>query len=315
MDSSIITDPRFKLLGKRLGISWREAVGSCFLLWTACYERRSKKLTKAEADASAEIEGFAAALIEVGLAHDDDRDKIVIHGVDARIKFLKEQQARGSNGGRNSRKSASGKQVTTEANAKRTLKRSLRGNTANAKQTLEGKCADAQAYSPAPSPALTPSPAHALSEKEEGETATREFEDSNQKPPPEPPMVHPDEIVLATADRAAAWDQFVFAYPNQSTRDEAARLAWDMLPLTAKLRDAIMTGLSRWRRSGRWNAAKYIPDAKNFIGRRQWERDPPSDESNPSTIPMTQAPKTREDYTRELMATRARFGRGQAGEA
>lgn len=121
VDSSVITDPRFKLLAKRLGISLREAIGSCLFVWMTCYERRTKTLETMEVDAAAEIDGFADALIGVTLAHLDARGRVVLHGVEARIRFLKEQSAKGSKGGKNRRKSSASSQVTSEANAKHML--------------------------------------------------------------------------------------------------------------------------------------------------------------------------------------------------
>lgn len=148
MDSSIASDPRFKLLGKALGISWREAIGSCYLLWLACYERRSERFSEVEADASAEIDGFAKQLVAVGLAHYDGAH-VVIHGVCERIQFLRKQRIRGRTGGRKSgasrRRADSSGDVQNEANASR-------AHEANASRT-------AQAYTPAPAPALSPAPA------------------------------------------------------------------------------------------------------------------------------------------------------------
>ncbi len=106
MDSSIATDPRFKLLGRALGVSWREAIGSCFLLWLACYERRSKCFRKVEADIAAELEGFADALLKVGLASPGGAaDEVIVHGVEKRIEFLASQSKKGAIGGKKSGKS------------------------------------------------------------------------------------------------------------------------------------------------------------------------------------------------------------------
>ena len=98
MDSSVASDPRFKMLARKLGVDWKQAVGSCFLLWLASYDRRSERFTIIEADVAAEVDGFGLALIQVGLAHADGED-IVIHGVKARIKFLLKQAQKGRKGG------------------------------------------------------------------------------------------------------------------------------------------------------------------------------------------------------------------------
>src|SRR5688572_2423773 len=105
MDSSVVSDPRFKMLGKALGVTWREALGSCFLVWLACYERREDMMPEDEIDVAAECEGFAKAMLRVGLAHPGELDgTIVIHGVDSRISFLNKQRSKGKAGGAKSGK-------------------------------------------------------------------------------------------------------------------------------------------------------------------------------------------------------------------
>lgn len=100
MDSSIATDPRFKLLARQLGIDWRQAIGACFLVWLACYDRREEALSSDEIDIAADLEGFAAALEAVSLATVQKDGRLLIHGVKRRIEFLSEQASRGSRGGR-----------------------------------------------------------------------------------------------------------------------------------------------------------------------------------------------------------------------
>lgn len=308
VDQKALSDPRFSILGSHLSPLTHasqadvEVAFGLFLMikvWNYCMERGLLKVPARDLDAI--YPGLSDAMIDAQLGELVPRSRarlVRIKGGDGRLDWLETARVIGRENG------AKGAQYGIKGGRPKTKEKPPLGVSENG----GGGFLKNPPLSPALSPALTPS-------QENTENGTREAENAKPKPTPEPPMVHPDEIVLGASDRAEAWDQFAFAYPNQTTRDEAARLAWDMLPLTAKLRDEIMAGLSRWRRSGRWNAAKFIPDAKNFIGRRQWERDPPTDESNPSTIPMTQATKTREDYTRELMETRARFGRGKAGEA
>ena len=144
MDSSIATDPRFKLLAKRLGITWREAIGSCFLLWLSCYDRRSKCFDKLEADVAAELDGFADALVASKLATDNGDDTIDVHGVEKRIEFLKKQAKKGSAGGKKSGKSRASKSSKREAAPE-----------ANASAGPEANASDsAQAYTLAP--ALAP---------------------------------------------------------------------------------------------------------------------------------------------------------------
>lgn len=136
MDSSIATDPRFKLLAVDLGWSLRELAGTCFFVWLACYERRSDRLSVRQANACAENERFSEAIVAAGLAHLVGETDIVFHGAAERIKFLKKQAERGRKGGaaRGSRRQP------------------------NAKQTLSVKGSERSANSLAPdlSPALAP---------------------------------------------------------------------------------------------------------------------------------------------------------------
>ena len=123
MDSSIATDPRFRLLARDLGRPLTEIVGALFFCWLACYERRSERLTIREADACAEIDGFAAAIASASLA-DIEGDEVVFHGVTERIAFLVQQAKRGAKGGRKGkgkpkhrRPIANAKQSQSEATA------------------------------------------------------------------------------------------------------------------------------------------------------------------------------------------------------
>lgn len=153
MDSSIVFDPRFKMLAKSLGISLREVYGSCFLLWLHCYQSRSVRLAFAEADSAADVDGFAAGLVAVGLADDDDGNQkaLTVHGVSERIRFLGVQKKSGGRGGRASAKSKRDKILAAEADAKRSLEQ------LSSDQNIQIK----QCSSPSPtlSPTLSPSPA------------------------------------------------------------------------------------------------------------------------------------------------------------
>ena len=157
VDSSVFTDSRFRLLAKHLGINQYEALGRCVALWMTCYDRRSKCLTTAEADASADMDGFANALILVGLATRDEcaQDVIEVHGVDARIDFLRAQSARGRRGGKQSAKGRKtslsqnpsyNHEVPVQANAQAFASGAAQAEPeANAQASASGA---AQAYSP-----------------------------------------------------------------------------------------------------------------------------------------------------------------------
>ena len=187
MDSSILTDPRFKMLAQELGISFREAIGSCFMLWMGCYERRSDCLSERLADASAEVKGFAKALVLVGLADEESADRFVIHGVRERIRFLGNQATRGRSGGLASGKSRRGKGLQVEANASIPE--------ANAKQTLEQKRTTAEAYSPALTPALPLTPTPPPSEEILADASTQ------------PPADKPKRVIVRKPD--PLWDAIV----------------------------------------------------------------------------------------------------------
>lgn len=146
MDSSIVSDPRFKLVAQALKVKWTEVIGSCFLVWLACYDRRSTCLRKVEADLAAEISGFSKALIDENLADEMGDGVVRIHGVEERIKFLLKQAESGAKGG----KSKGKKQTPTRKQAPAQ---------APAYQS-------AQANTPSPSPDLTPDldPSHTPSD-------------------------------------------------------------------------------------------------------------------------------------------------------
>jgi hypothetical protein len=118
MDSSIASDPRFELVGERLGLELDAIIGKCFRLWLVCYERRSDTLRKREVDVAVKSKGFADALIAENLA-DDSGDEVVIHGVKSRIVFLQQQAERGRMGGEKGK--GKPKRKPRKANAKQTL--------------------------------------------------------------------------------------------------------------------------------------------------------------------------------------------------
>lgn len=121
MDSSITSDPRFKLVGARLELDLDSVIGKCFRLWLVCYERRSERLRKVEVDVATDCKGFADALIGEELADEDD-DYVEIHGVKMRIEFLNKQAERGRMGGEKGK--GKPKRKPRKANAKQTLTQS-----------------------------------------------------------------------------------------------------------------------------------------------------------------------------------------------
>lgn len=240
MDSSIVFDPRFRLAAKKLGVSLREVIGACFLLWVHCYQSRSDRLTVAEANASADLDGFAEALISVGLADELPEGRLTIHGVKKRIRFLMSQREIGKKGGKASAKARKSKGVTetneTKPNAQPTVNR-----------TLPQISTDGQAYSPALAPTLSPTPA--------------------------PPLTR--TLPVGSEAAAAAWGEFWKAYPNKS-REKFARQEFDNLPLTPELVSQIMAGLDRWKASIEWKKenGRFIPQPANWLREHRFAEHP-----------------------------------------
>lgn len=145
MDSSIVSDPRFKLAAQTLNVNWKEVIGACFLVWTACYDRRSTCLRKIEADLAAELSGFSDALIGEKLADDMGDGVVRIHGVEKRIEFLLKQAESGSKGGKSKGKK-DGKRVQKKKQASAQAPAS----------------SSAQANTLTPSPDLSPDLDHSL---------------------------------------------------------------------------------------------------------------------------------------------------------
>jgi len=110
MDSSLVADPRFKLLAFKLEVEFATIIGYCYLTWLACYERRSKCLSRDEANACVGVSKWSDVLLEVGLADECD-EGISIHGVDSRIEFLKSQAKKGRKGGRSRAKPEASKSL------------------------------------------------------------------------------------------------------------------------------------------------------------------------------------------------------------
>ena len=147
MDSSIVSDPRFKLVGQSLGIRHSEVIGCCYLLWLSCYERRSERYSIRLANACVDLSGFAEALIAEELCTDHGDGTMTVHGVEERIAFLKRQAEKGAKGGKAKKKKADAKKPE-----------------ANAKPALSKRLSSTQAYTL--TPALTPAPALTPDKKE-----------------------------------------------------------------------------------------------------------------------------------------------------
>lgn len=89
-DSKALGDPRFLRLAGRLKIARPEAWGRILPVWMHAYENRSALMATADVDALAELEGFGAALADVGLAECIE-GQLRLCGVRDRIEFLLQQ--------------------------------------------------------------------------------------------------------------------------------------------------------------------------------------------------------------------------------
>lgn len=94
IDSQVVTDARFKRLGRALRISWFEALGRCTVVWLESYARRAELLIEEDIDIIADMDGFARALVAAELAELGGDNLIRLRGVSSRITFLIEQQER-----------------------------------------------------------------------------------------------------------------------------------------------------------------------------------------------------------------------------
>lgn len=119
MDSSIATDPRVEEIAEQLDITIPAVLGSLFLVWLACYNRRTPRLPDEQIDRAAKTPGFAKALVRTKLATRarTKTKQILIHGVKERIKFLEAQSAKGAKGGKKSGESRRKREANALANA------------------------------------------------------------------------------------------------------------------------------------------------------------------------------------------------------
>lgn len=101
VEEKALTDPRFAILGKLMGVSKFDARGRVELLWSHCTETKSYYLSSSVIDILAEFEGFHQLLLhdEVRLAEQTDRG-IRIKGTKNRIEWLASLRKNGGKGGR-----------------------------------------------------------------------------------------------------------------------------------------------------------------------------------------------------------------------
>lgn len=101
IDDKFLRDGRVKLLGQRMGWSRRETMGALLDVFAISYDREDDVLPDAEIDAAADKQGFAEAMIEVGLG-ERDCQHVRIRGAAERIEYLAKKREAGAKGGRKS---------------------------------------------------------------------------------------------------------------------------------------------------------------------------------------------------------------------
>lgn len=99
VDDSALRDPKMLRLCKLLGWRPRETVGALVYVWAICYDRETAIVEDpADIDTAADHDGFAEAMISVGLATAEEAG-LRLRGVEKRIAYLKDQRESGSRGG------------------------------------------------------------------------------------------------------------------------------------------------------------------------------------------------------------------------
>jgi hypothetical protein len=109
------TDPRFVILGKKLGTTRFDARGRTEELWAFCTEKQTYYLTETMIDTLAEFEGFAKLIVsdEIGLADIADKG-IRIKGTRGRIEWLKKLRISSKKGGEKTRAKWQAKRLAKE---------------------------------------------------------------------------------------------------------------------------------------------------------------------------------------------------------
>ncbi len=94
-------DPRFKILGKKIGSDRFSAIGRMIEVWAHCTERETYFLQPEIIDACADFDGFCELLLlpDVNLAEKTDQG-IRIKGTQGRIEWLAAKRENGKSGGR-----------------------------------------------------------------------------------------------------------------------------------------------------------------------------------------------------------------------
>lgn len=107
IDDMVQRDPRITKLATLLGWSRRETMGCLILdVWPICYDQREHTIVAELIDIAAGRSGFAAAMVESGLAEwTRGNAKVRVRGAKERIEYLDRKKRAGVVGGRKSAES------------------------------------------------------------------------------------------------------------------------------------------------------------------------------------------------------------------
>lgn len=162
VDEQALSEPRIKRMARRLSreqqrpINHHDVLGRLIAVWMLCYSRRTAVILVDDIDITAEIDGFAAAMVaeDMATATEDERN-VYVCGVTKRIEFLERQTERGRRGGKAPRETITEATQARlfkddEAMAKRFADRTLARAQAKAEQRASVRLAGDQANSQAP---------------------------------------------------------------------------------------------------------------------------------------------------------------------
>lgn len=100
IDDMVARDPRITMLTERLGWTRREVVG-CLVqdVWPICYDQATHLISPKMIDIAAKHTGFADLMIDCELASRDRSGKLQVRGAKKRVKYIKDKEDAGREGG------------------------------------------------------------------------------------------------------------------------------------------------------------------------------------------------------------------------
>lgn len=162
IDDMFLRDTRVLRLARELSMSKFETIGRLLAVIAVVYDRVESVLDPADIDIAAELDGFASAMIRVGLA-ENKRGAVRVRGAEERIKYLQTRAESGRDGGL---KSAEVRRNRSKQESKVTFNGPSRSPSDESKQTFEKSEAPPNPPVPdsasAPPPVVVPPPALVL---------------------------------------------------------------------------------------------------------------------------------------------------------